>query len=174
MTIAADAQARPPGRWLQTLLIVVAAGEALGALSDIPGVIVVFTVDFPTALLHFAQVLLSVKYALAPFISVPAFIFAVKGRLRAATLALAALLLLTWLLDDTTSLAIHGPELSASFGGTIVFAHHFVFPVLALAGGGFALNDRRPGLAALLVTLPTMFNWVGFVIFAIAILINGF
>jgi hypothetical protein len=174
MTTTAETQARAPQRRLQILLIVVAAAEALAALSSLPGVAVYFMDDFPTAQLRFAQGLLSVKYALAPFLAVPAFNFAVKGRLREATLALAGLLLLTWLLDDTMSLAIHGPELSASFGGAIVFAHHFVFPVLALAGGWLALKHRRPALAALLVTLPTVFTSVGFVIFAIVMLIHGF
>ena len=164
----------PPHRWLQNLLIVVAASEALGTLTSLPGIVIFFTDDFPTALLRFAQALLSVKLALAPFLAVPAFMFALKGRLREATLALAALLLLTWLLDDTTSFAIHGFEFAANLIGITVFARYFVFPVLALAGGWLALKDRRPWLAALLVCAPTIFYWVGVAIFAVTMMIYGF
>jgi hypothetical protein len=164
----------PPHRQLQNLLIVVAAAEALGALFSLPGIVVAFTDDFPTALLRFAQGLLSVKLALAPFLAVPAFMFAWKGRLREATLALAALLLLTWLLDDTTSFAIHGFEFKAGLVGITVFARYFVFPVLALAGGWLALKDRQPWLAALLVCAPTIFYWVGVAIFAVGMMIYGF
>ncbi len=174
MTISAETQARAPTERLRILLIVVAAAEALGALSNLPGIVAPYLDDVPTGFLLFAQILLSVKFALAPFLAVPALVFAVRGRLREATLALAALLLLAWLLDDTTSFVIHGLELSASFGGAIIAMHHFLNPVLALAGGGLALMHRRPGLAGLLVCLPTLLNWVGFVIFAVAILIQGF
>ena len=71
------------------MLIIVAASEALGTLTSLPGIVIFFTDDFPTALLRFAQGLLSVKLALAPFVAMPAFMFALKSRLREATLALA-------------------------------------------------------------------------------------
>jgi hypothetical protein len=164
----------PPHRWLRILLIVVAAAEALGTLTSLPGITLFFTEQHPTALLRFAQGLLSVKLALAPFVAVPAFMFALKGRLREATLALAALLLLTWLLDDTTTFAIHGFEFAGGLVGITLFARNFVFPVLALAGGWLAFKDRRPGLAALLVSVPTIFYWVGVAIFTVTIMIYGF
>jgi hypothetical protein len=83
-------------------------------------------------------------------------------------------LLLTWLLDDTTTLAIHGLELQASFIGIALLAHQFVNPLLALAGGWLALKDRRPVLAALLVCVPTFFYWVGVALFTVPIMIYGF
>jgi|SRR5271169_158975 len=174
MSTTAVAQAPPAGRWLRTLLLVVAAAKALGALYDIPGIFVVFMDDYATTLLLVAQIMLSVSLTFAPFIAIPAFLFARKGRLREATLALAALVLLPWLLDDTTSFILHGPEFGASFFGVILFAHHFIFPVLALAGGWLAYTNRRPALAGVLVCLPTLFTWVTFVMFAIPIFIYGF
>ena len=164
----------PPHRWLRILLIVVTVAEALGTLTSLPGIMLFFTENHPTALLRFAQGLLSVKLALAPFVAVPGFIFAWKGRLREATLALAALLLLTWLLDDTTTFAIHGFEFAGGLVGITLFARYFVFPLLALAGGWLALKDRRPWLAALLVSAPTIFYWIGVAIFTVTIMIYGF
>jgi hypothetical protein len=84
------------------------------------------------------------------------------------------LLLLSWLLDDTTTLAIHGLALQASFIGIALLAHQFVNPLLALAGGWLALKERRPVLAALMVSAPTIFYWVGVAIFAVSIFIYGF
>jgi len=166
----------PPvrARRRQILLIVIAAAETLSTLSDLPGIVAPYLDDAPTGFLLFAQILLSLKFALAPCLAVPALYFAVKGRLREATMALGGLLLLAWLLDDTTSIVIHGTELSASFGGAIVAMHHFLYPLLGLAGGGFAYIRRQPALAAVLVSLPTVLNWTGFVIFAVGIFIHGF
>jgi hypothetical protein len=174
MTVKAAAVSSPPHRWLQILLIVVTASEAIGALGSLPGIALFFTEQQPTPLLRFAQGLTSVKLALAPFIAVAGVVYAVKGRLREATLALAALLLLTWLLDDTTTLAIHGLALQASFIGIALLAHQFVNPLLALAGGWLALNNRRPLLAALMVSAPTVFYWIGVAVFAVAIITYGF
>jgi hypothetical protein len=173
-TESTAARLPPPPRWLRILLIVVTASEALDTLTSLPGIVLFFTEDYPTALLRFAQGLLSVKLALAPFIAVPGLIFALKRRLRETTLALAALLLLTWLLDDTTTFAIHGFEFAAGLVGITLFARNFVFPVLALAGGWLAFKVRRPVLAALLVCVPTIFYWVGVAIFTVNIAIYGF
>jgi hypothetical protein len=163
----------PLNRNLHLGLVVIAAVTTLGAVTDLPGV---FVADYNegTAPLRIAQVLVAVKLVLAPIIAGAALYFAVKVRLRAATLALAALLLVNWLLDDVPSMAIHGPDLALNFAGFAVGAREFAFPLLGLAGGLLAWGDRSPGLAGLLVCLPTLINWVGFLIFASAILVNGF
>ena len=81
--------------------------------------------------------------------------FAARGRLRNAILALAALTLLGWVLDDVWSIPIHSLEFAADYGGMVVFVHHVIFPLVAVAGGVLALKDRRPGVACLPVCLPT-------------------
>jgi hypothetical protein len=174
MSTTAVAQAPPADRWLRILLLVASAVNALGALYEIPAIFVAFTNDYATTLLLVAQIMLSVSLAIAPFIAIPAFLFARKGRLREATLALAALLLLPWLLDETTSFILHGAEFDGSFFGVILFAHHFIFPALGLASGWLAYTNRQPLLAGVLVCLPSLFTWVTFVMFAIPIFIYGF
>ncbi len=61
-----------------------------------------------------------------------------------------------------------------SFGGAVVFARHFLFPLCVLASGALAYADHQLALAALLVSLPTLFTWATFVIFAVAMFSNGF
>jgi hypothetical protein len=172
MATIATTDAAPSHRWLRAGLILIAALEFLDALS---GVANIFT-DYhhPTALLRFAQTLTSIKLALAPLIAGAALVYAAWGNFRRAILALAALALITWALDDLWSIPIHGLELSLDYGGMVVFLHHFVFPAVALAGAALALKDRRPALAGLLVSVPTVVNWAGVVAFTVAIMIYGF
>ncbi len=96
------------------------------------------------------------------------------GRLRQAILALAALVLMSWLLDDVSSIPIHGLEFTPDLGGVMMFGRRVVTPALAVAATVWAWQDRRLALAALFVSLPTIANWVGVVIFTVSILMYGF
>ena len=64
---------------------------------------------------------------------------------RQAICALAALVLLDWMLQDVWSIPFHGLELSLDFGGIEVFFHHFVFPAAAIAGAALALQGPEAG-----------------------------
>ena len=172
MTVAEGATAAPPHRWLRVGLTVVAAIELLDALSGIENIFTDYHHD--TALLRFAQALMSVKLALTPVIAGTALIYAASGNFRRAILALAALVLTTWLLDDLPSIAIHGFELSPDIAGAEVFARRLVYPAVAIAGAALALKDRQLALAGLLVSVPTIVNWAGVAAFAIAVMIYGF
>lgn len=164
------APARHP--WLRTAIAVIAALELIDALANAPGIFADHRQ--PTAYLRFAQALVSVKLALAPLAAATALVFAATGRLRQAILALAAFILLGFLLDDLWSIPIHGLELSLDYGGFVVFVHYFVFPAAAIAGATLALRERRLALACLLVCLPTLFNLAGLAMFSAAIMIYGF
>jgi hypothetical protein len=96
------------------------------------------------------------------------------GNVRRSILALAALILMVWLLDALPDMAIHGLRLSFDYGGVGSFAHEFIFPTAALAAVALTLKDRQIALAGLLACLPTLFNWVGVVIFIVAVLTHGF
>lgn len=170
-TIATTGSA-PSHRWLRIGLAVIAALEFLDSLSGIPNILTDY--HHPTALLRFTQNLVSIKLALAPIISAAALFYAARGNLQRAILALAALALVAWALDDVWSIPIHGLELSPDIAGFIIFLHHFVFPAAALAGVALALKDRQLALAGLLVSVPTLVNWAGVVTFAVAIMIYGF
>jgi hypothetical protein len=172
MTTIATTDAAPSHRWLRAGLIVVAALEFLDALSGVPNILTDYHLS--TAFLRFAQTLTSVKLALAPVIAGAALIFSALGNIRRAILALAALALLTWALDDVWSIPMNGLEVSLDYGGMVVFLHHFVFPAVALAGAALALKDRQPALAGLLVSVPTIVNLAGVVAFTVAIMIYGF
>lgn len=169
----APAPARPARHgWLRTGLVLVAAYQLIDGLSNAP--LIFADYHHATAYLRFAQALVSVKLALNPPVAAAALLFAVTGRLRQAILALAAFILLGFLLDDLWSFPIHGLELSLDYGGFVVFVHHFVFPAVALAGATLALKDRRLGLAGLLVCFPTLFDLAGILAFAVGIMLYGF
>ena len=172
MTAIETALAPPRHALLRTGLAIVAAYELFDALSQARFIFADY--HHATAYLRFAQALVSVKLALAPLVAAAALMFAATGRLRNAILALAALTLLGWVLDDVWSIPIHGLEFSAGYGGMVVFVHHVIFPLVAAAGGVLALKDRRPGVACLLVCFPTLFNLANIFAFAVAIMMYGF
>ena len=161
-----------PHRGLRILLAVVALVELAEALASVQNIFTEY--HHEAALLRFAQALTSVKLALAPLVASAAAVLAVRGRTRLAICALAALVLLDWVLQDVWSIPLHGLELSLDFGGVEVFFHHFIFPAVAIAGASLALKDRRLALAGLLVSMPTLINWTVLVVFAISIMVYGF
>ena len=89
-------------------------------------------------------------------------------------MALTALVLTVWLLDNLPSIAIHGFELSVGIGGMLAFVQQFVFRASAIAGAALVLKNRRLQLAGLLVKVPTIVNWAGVVAFTVAVMIHGF
>jgi len=172
MTTIATTNTAPSHRWLRAGLALVAVLEFLDALSGVPNILTDY--HHPTALLRFTQNLMSIKLALAPVIAGAALVYLAVGNFRRAILALAALALVTWVLDDVWSIPIHGLELSPDFGGIVVFLHHFIFPAAALAGAALALKGRQLPLAGLLVSVPTIVNWAGVIAFTVAVMIYGF
>src|SRR5262245_11061043 len=172
MTTIADTDAAPSHRWLRVLLVLIAALEFLEALAGVQNIFI--DRHHETALLRFAQGLTSIHLALAPLLAGAALIFAALGNIRYAIFALAALTLTAWVLEALPSIAIHGMSFSldyASFEGVVLY---IVAPLVTVAAVFLALKDKRLSLAALLVTLPALFKWVGLVLFIIAVLIYGF
>ena len=172
MTTIANTPTAPSHRWLRIGLVLIAALEFLDALSGVQNIFTDYHHD--TTLLRFAQTLISIRLALAPVISGAALVFAALGNIRRAIFALAVLVLTVWLLDGLPDMAIHGLRLSFDYGGVESFAHGFIFPVAALAAVALTLKDQQTGLAGLLVSLPTLFNWIGVVVFIITVMIHAF
>jgi len=172
MTAIDTAPAPARHAWLRAALVVVAAVQLIEGLSNAP--LIFADYHHATAYLRFAQALISIKLALNPLVAAAALMFAVRGRLREAILALAAFVAVGWLLDDLWSFPLHGLELSLDVGGFVVFVHHFGFPAAAIAGATLALKQRRLALAGLLVCFPTLFDLAGIFTFAVAIMIYGF
>jgi len=172
MTTLANTDAAPSHRWLRVLLVLVAALEFLDGVSGVQNIFTDYHHD--TTLLRFAQALTSVRLALSPVLAGAALIFAAFGNIRRAILALAALVLTTWLLDGLPSIVIHGLRLKPDYGGLEEFVLYFFAPATAVAAALLVLKDRRLPLAGVLVCLPALFKWIVGVIFIVAILIYGF
>ena len=172
MTAPADAIALPPRHpVLRTMLAIVAAIELVGALTGLASLF--YEYGHATPLLIWAQRATSVKLVLAPIIAAAALVLAAMGRLRNAIVALAALMLVAWA-SDLPSIAIHGLELSADFGGALAVLARFGYPLIGVAALILALRNQRLVLAGVLVSLPTIVAWAGVVAFAIAVSIHGF
>ena len=165
-TAAATQQSR-----LTIALCVLAGLVTLSALSDFPSIF--YERDHTEPLIIFAQTLTNAWLAIAPLIAGTALVFAFMGRVRHAIVMLAALILVRWL-TELPSIAIHGWELSADYGGVIVAIQRFLYPVIAVAAIVFAVKNRRLWLATVFVSLPTAVAWAGVLIFAIGVSIYGF
>jgi hypothetical protein len=173
MTTAVTTDAAPSRhRWLCIFLAVIAMIELVDALTSIQ---TIFT-DYPadTAALRLAQTLGNIRLVLTPLIVAAALIFCAMGNARRAVLALVAFNLVVWLLDGVPAIALHGVTLSFGYGGLEDVFLYIITPIAALAGGALALKDRRLGLAGLLVSLSTLFRWIGVVIFIVVVAKYGF
>jgi len=175
MTAAAEQTIAPSHHyWLRIGLMVVAALELMDALASIGNIFTDY--HHASALLRFAQTLLSIKLALAPVAAGAALLFAAFARLRLAVLALAAFAFMGWALDDVWSVAIHGFAFRPDYyyGSVDAFAHQVAFPLGALAAVVLALTTRHLAWAGLLASLPPLFNWLGVILFAVSIMLHGF
>jgi hypothetical protein len=170
----ADTTLAPPAShpWLRLALAVVAAIELLDALSSVQYIFADH--HHAAALLRFAQALTSVKLALTPLIAGAALLCTAFNKVRPAIVALAALTLTRWLLDDLWSIPIYGLRLAPDYGGWETLVHYILMPAVAAAGVLLALKDRRLALAGLLVSLPPLYNWFGAAVFVIGVMIYGF
>ena len=158
--------------YLRIALVVLATIEAVSALRGIPAIFYEFNPTTPMGKL--AQALTSVDIVLAVPITLAALYFAVAGYLRYAIIAIAIRILVAWICDTPTSIAIHGIEWSPSFCGIQVAAYQIGAPLIALAAIYLARRNERLWLATILVALPTIASWLGVLAFAIAVMMYGF
>jgi hypothetical protein len=165
MTIAETAQGAPPAAPRHIGLRIGLA--ALAALELRARSTSWRTINTPAG---FVQALTGVYLALAPLVSGAALLLAAIGRVREAILALALVILLTWLLHGIWS--IHGSGLP--WASVDPMLQLFIFPAAAIAGAALAVKNRRLAIAGLLVSVPTICSWVPMVIFTLGVLIYGF
>lgn len=173
-TIAMNApmQAEPVStqRWPRLLLIVFALITALSALSDLGG-IAMNLADNPApgaaSWLLWSAVPIKIVLALA------ALVFAIKGQVPRAIIAMALMPLVTLLVDVLPSIITHGPDLAGA-GGIITIVQLVVLPGLSLMAIQFARRNERLGLATFLVILPALLGAAMIAAFAIGVAIYGF
>jgi hypothetical protein len=99
-------------------------------------------------------------------------VFAAIGRVRYAIIALAAIVFMTWL-NNMPSVVLHGLE----FRGVGAFetpVRIIAFPLMAACAVALAARNQRLRLATALTSLPTFYNLIGLIVFAIGVSIYGF
>jgi hypothetical protein len=168
---AASAGPASMSRGWRIVLIVAAALEFLGGLQGIPLLLGDLS-EIPGPGL--GGWIITTKIVLQPVLGLLALLLAVTGRVPGALLAMALIILLTWL-NFLPSVAIHGLDL----GGNVFVALHMLFqivlaPLLAVVVAALAIRGRRLALATILAVVPTLVGVLSVVAFAIGIAIYGF
>jgi len=161
----------PPGSKLRVAVIILAIIKTLGSLSSLT----VFSDLSEYWDKGFAQWLILAGIAIFPVLAVAALILAIKGDVRRAIMAIAAIVILNFFTDHLPSMFIHGLELR---GGVVtsleVFAQMIVFPLLAVVAFVLARRNDRLPVAALFASLTTIGKILGVIAFAIGVSIYGF
>jgi hypothetical protein len=119
-----------------------------------------------------ARAIIQAHIAAHPVLALAALLFAAIGRVRYAIIALGAVVIMTWL-NYMPSVLLWGLDF-AGVGAFQTPAQVFAFPLLAASAILLAARNRRLKLAAVLVSIPTLFNLFGLIAFAIGIAIHGF
>jgi hypothetical protein len=107
-----------------------------------------------------------------PVLALAALGFATIGRLRYAIIALGALVLMTWL-NFMPSVVRHGLD----FNGISAFetpVRIIAFPLMGACAIALAARNQRLGLAAMLVSIPTLYSVAAVIAFGIGIFLYGF
>jgi len=154
---------------LYLLLIIIAAIEAFDALSHVPALFGDMT-EIPGPGLGGA--IIKAYVVSHPLLALAALAFATVGRLRYAIMALGALVLMNWL-NYIPSVVRHGLD----FGGLSAFqtpVQIIAFPLMGACAIALAACKERLGLAALLVSIPTLFDVLAVIAFGISVFLYGF
>lgn len=158
-----------PMMGLRIVLILVAVIELFDAFSSVP-ILFGDMSEIPGP--GFGGFLVKARIATHPLLALAALILAAMGHVRHAIIALAAVVIMTWL-NFMPSVVRHGLE----FKGTGAFEtpiRMIAFPLMAACAIAYAARNERLRLAAALVTIPTVLQWLGVLAFAIGVMIYGF
>jgi hypothetical protein len=169
-TLNNEAPLRAPrllGRYL--LLIIIAAIESFDGLSN-ASMLFGDTSQIPGS--GVGGAIIKAYIASHPVLALAALGFATIGRLRYAIIALGALVLMTWL-NFMPSVVRHGLD----FNGISAFetpVRIIAFPLMGACAIALAARNQRPGLAAMLVSIPTLYSVAAVIAFGIGIFLYGF
>ena len=167
---AAPVPIRPPRLLgLYLFLIIIAAVEAFEGLSHAP---MLFGDVSENPGPGVGGAIIKAYIAAHPLLALAALAFATVGRLRYAIMALGALVLMNWL-NDMPSVVRYGLD----FGGLSAFqtpVQIIAFPLMGACAIALAARKERLGLAALLVSIPTLFGVLAVLAFAISVFLYGF
>jgi hypothetical protein len=167
---AASAPVRAPRLLgLYLLLIIIAAIEAFDGLSHVP---ILFDGMSKIPGPGVGGAIIKTYIASHPLLALVALAFATVGRLRYAIITLGALVLMTWL-NFMPSVVRHGLD----FRGVSAFetpVRIIAFPLMAACAIALAARGQRLGLAAMLVSIPTLYSVFAVIAFGIGIILYGF
>jgi hypothetical protein len=154
---------------LYLLLILVAAIEAFDGLSHAP---ILFGDMSAIPGPGVGGAIIKAYIASHPLLGLAALAFATVGKLRYAIITLGALALMNWL-NDMPSVVRHGLD----FDGVSAFQtpiQIIAFPLMGACAIALAARNQRLGLAATLVSIPTLFGVLGVIAFGISVALHGF
>lgn len=154
---------------LRSVLIVLALIEAWFGISDAP----VLLGDTSHIGSGIGSGLVKAHLAAHPVLAVAAIAFASLGYVRHAIIALGTIIIMTWL-SDMPSVIAHGLEFKSAFSAVETTAKVIAFPLIAACAIAYAAHNEHLGRATFLVAVPTLFNVVLIVGFAIGVMIYGF
>ena len=157
--------------WLRVILLIITIGKVVTAFTALS---VLFDNDPDIPGRSLGGLVISAVIALSPILAVAAFIHALRGRIAAAIIAIAALALLDWL-SYVPSVANHWSEFpDPGFVGLVEIVQMVVLPLLAAAGIVLAWQGQRLRLATLFAILPTLAYVAGVLAFGMGVAIYGF
>jgi hypothetical protein len=154
---------------LYLLLIIIAAIEAFEGLSHAP---MLFGDMSEITGPGLGGAIIKAYIASHPLLALAALALATVSRQRYAIMALGALVLMNWL-NYMPSVVRHGLD----FGGFSAFQtpiQIIAFPLMGACAIALATRKERLGLAALLVSIPTLFDVLAVVAFGISVFLYGF
>lgn len=154
---------------LRTVLIVMAVIEMFHSMSDAP----VLFGDMSHIGSGIGSGLVKAHLAAHPVLAIAAIAFASLGYVRHAIIALGTIIIMTWL-SDMPSVVAHGLEFKSAFSAMETIAKVIAFPLIAACAIAYAAHNEHLGRATFLVAVPTLFNVVMIVGFAIGVMIYGF
>jgi hypothetical protein len=164
-------------RWPRLLLIIAAMIELLGGLQGLP-VLLGDTSEVPGHDLGGAIV--TAHIVLQPILALVVLLFAIRGNIPYALLALALNTVMTWM-SYVPSLQLHGISFAGNLGSPgEIFASAllaweiFLAPATALIVAALVLINKRLTWATLLAVLPTFVGALSVIAFGISVAIYGF
>lgn len=170
---ATHAAAVPPRthRLLGTyiLLVIVAVIETFDGLSSAP-ILLSDMSEIPGP--GIGGAIVKAYLASHPILALAALVFGAIGHVRYAIFALGSLVIMTWL-NYMPSVVLHGLDF-AGIAAVETAAQIIAFPLMAACGMALAARNRQFGLAAALVSIPTLLGVLGVIGFAIGVAIHGF
>lgn len=170
--MTADASAPAPAPrliGLRIALIVLALIEAYFGFSDMPTLFG----DMSHIGSGIGGGLIKAHLALHPVLAMAALVLTAMGRVRQAIIALGTIIIMAWL-NDMPSVVARGLEFKGAFSAVETTAKIIAFPLIAACAIAYAAHNEHLGRATFLVAVPTLFNVVLIVGFAISVMIYGF